>query len=87
MSDDFMKDLVIIGAGGLGREVAQLIMDINQDKKTWNVLGFIDETIEKQGSVINDTAVLGGFDWFEKENRKIYGQYVHLEIQGINIVF
>ncbi len=65
-----MKDIVIIGAGGLGREVAQLIKDINQDKKTWNLLGFIDETVEKHGRVINDTAVLGSFDWLEKENRK-----------------
>lgn len=67
---DFMKDIVIIGAGGLGKEVAQLIKDINQDKKTWNMLGYIDETAEKQGLVINDTSVLGNFDWFEKENRK-----------------
>lgn len=66
---DSMKDIVILGAGGLGKEVAQLIKDINQDKKTWNILGYIDETAEKHGSVINDTAVLGNFDWFEKENR------------------
>lgn len=65
-----MKDIVIIGAGGLGREVAQLIKDINQDKKTWNMLGFIDETVEKHGSAINDTSVLGSFDWIEKENKK-----------------
>lgn len=65
-----MKDIVIIGAGGLGREVAQLIKDINQEKKIWNMLGFIDETVEKHSSIINDTAVLGSFDWIEKENRK-----------------
>jgi sugar O-acyltransferase (sialic acid O-acetyltransferase NeuD family) len=70
MRVDFMKDIVVIGAGGFGKEVAQLIKEINKDKKTWNLLGFIDETVEKQGLLINGTPVLGGFDWFLK-NPKI----------------
>lgn len=70
MRAEFMNDIVIIGAGGLGREVANLILDINQDKKTWNLLGYIDETVEKQGSIINDTPVLGSLDWFEKVSDK-----------------
>ncbi len=65
-----LKDIVVIGAGGLGKEVTQLLKDINQDKKTWNMLGYIDETPEKQGAVINDTSVLGKFDWFENKNRE-----------------
>lgn len=66
----FMKDIVIIGAGGLGREVAQLIEDINADKKVWNLLGYIDETPEKQGTVINNNIVLGNFAWLEKNSNK-----------------
>ncbi|MHB8065396.1 MAG: acetyltransferase [Ruminiclostridium sp.] len=62
-----MKDIVIIGAGNFGREVAQLIEDINMDKKTWNLLGFIDETSEKLGAKINSNTVLGRFDWLEKK--------------------
>lgn len=65
-----MKDIVIIGAGGFGREVSQLIEDINADKRTWHLLGFIDETPEKNGIVINDTTVLGGFEWFKNKGRK-----------------
>jgi len=61
-----MKDIVVIGAGGFGREVAQLIEDINMDKKSWNLLGFIDETTIKHGTIINSHIVLGGFDWLEK---------------------
>jgi sugar O-acyltransferase (sialic acid O-acetyltransferase NeuD family) len=64
-----MNDIVIIGAGGFGREVAQLIEDINADKKTWNLLGFIDETVKKQNTIINDSPVLGDFKWLE-ENHK-----------------
>lgn len=37
-----MKDLVIVGAGGFGREVLELINEINKKTPTWNVLGFID---------------------------------------------
>lgn len=65
-----MKDIVIIGAGSFGREVAQLIEDINMDKKTWNLLGYIDETVEKHGTLINSNNVLGSFDWLEKNGGK-----------------
>ena len=36
-----MKDIVIIGAGGFGREVAWLIEDINKIEPQWNILGFV----------------------------------------------
>ena len=38
-----MRDLVIIGAGGFGREVAWLVQDINENSPTWNVVGFLDD--------------------------------------------
>lgn len=63
-----MKDIVIIGAGSFGKEVAQLIEEINEDKKTWNLLGYIDETVEKHKTVINNNVVLGDFSWFEKNS-------------------
>ncbi len=59
-----MQDIVIIGAGGLGREIAQLIEDINKAKQTWNLLGYIDETPGKLGSSVNGYPVIGGFEWF-----------------------
>ncbi|GAA4313797.1 acetyltransferase [Nibribacter koreensis] len=37
------KDIVIVGAGGLGREVLMLIHQINQHTPTWNFLGFYDD--------------------------------------------
>lgn len=61
-----MKDLIVIGAGNFGREVAQIIDDINSDERRWNFLGFIDETAKKKGTLINDNLVLGNFDWVEK---------------------
>lgn len=41
-----MKDIVIFGAGGLGREVACLIKRINAVQPEWNLLGFYDDGVE-----------------------------------------
>ena len=38
-----MKDLIIVGAGGFGREVAWLTERINKKKREWNLLGFLDD--------------------------------------------
>lgn len=57
------KQIVIIGAGGLGREVAALIHDINQHNESWDVLGFIDDDTAKRGTTCGLYAVLGGREW------------------------
>lgn len=54
-----MKNLIIIGASGFGREVAWLVERINHKKKTWNLLGFIDDNDDIQGNIINGFKVLG----------------------------
>ena len=56
-----MTSIVIIGAGGFGREVYSLIRNINQVKPTFNVLGFLDDGIQA-GTNIHDLKVLGGID-------------------------
>ena len=38
-----MTDVIIVGAGGCGREVANWIEDINRAVATWNILGFLDD--------------------------------------------
>lgn len=54
-----MKDLIIIGASGFGREVAWLLERINAKEPTWNLIGFIDDDNKIQGSIINGYKVLG----------------------------
>lgn len=39
-----LKNIAIVGAGGLGKEIAVLIHQINQQELTWNVVGFYDDT-------------------------------------------
>lgn len=53
-----MKDIVIIGAGGFGREVKIIIDAINKVSKQYTFLGFYDDGIEK-GKIINGFPVLG----------------------------
>ncbi len=38
-----MKDLILIGAGGCGREVLQWVNDINAAEKRWNIKGFLND--------------------------------------------
>ena len=54
-----MKDLIIIGASGFGRETAWLVERINNVSPTWNLLGFIDDNDDLKGKEINGYPVLG----------------------------
>jgi sugar O-acyltransferase (sialic acid O-acetyltransferase NeuD family) len=52
-------DLIIIGAGGLGREVAQLVAALNITRQNWNLLGFLDDADSLQGAEFEGSPVLG----------------------------
>lgn len=58
-----MKDLVIYGTGGLGRELMEIVEEINQKGEKWHILGFVDDGREK-GAMVCGYPVLGGFDFF-----------------------
>ena len=60
-----MKDIVIIGAGGMGKDVQWLIERINEVHETWNIVGYIDDGIAV-GTVINDCVVLGGMEYLKR---------------------
>ena len=62
-----MKDIIIIGAGGFGREVAWLIEDINKEKLEWNIVGFVDDNASTQGSEINGYKVVGDINWLKDQ--------------------
>lgn len=54
-----MKDLIIFGASGFGREVAWVVERCNKAAPTWNLLGFMDDDESIQGIEINGYRVLG----------------------------
>lgn len=65
-----MKKLVIIGAGGFGREVQLIIKRINEVKKTYDLIGFIDDRIELN-SKVNDSIILGNLESLIKYEKSL----------------
>ena len=61
-----MKDIVIIGAGGIGREAAWIIEEINAVNPTWNIVGFVDDNTENWDKKLNGYRVLGGLESLNK---------------------
>ncbi len=62
-----MNDLVIIGAGGHGRELFVTVTAINAVAPTWNVLGFVDDAPEHLDRVERLGAkILGPISWLEE---------------------
>ena len=60
------KDIVIIGAGDCGREVAWLIERINERQLKWEIKGFIDDNESLWGKRVDGYLVLGGSSWLKE---------------------
>lgn len=63
------KPIVIIGAGGHGREVAEILRYQSQHERGPKVLGFVDDGPDRYQEVINDLPVLGDWSWFDRIDR------------------
>ena len=64
-----MKNIVIIGAGGVGKETALLIEQINHISPTWKLLGFIDDNTVVHNTHINGYEVLGGLGYLMAQSK------------------
>lgn len=60
-----MNNLIIIGAGGCGREVLQWAKDINKKKKQWEIKGFIDDDLDALGGKRCDVHVMAGVEGYQ----------------------
>jgi sugar O-acyltransferase (sialic acid O-acetyltransferase NeuD family) len=65
-----MQNVVVLGAGGFGRETLDILIAQNKTSKRWRILGFIDENPKLKGRLLNGYPILGSFDWFSKKNIK-----------------
>lgn len=63
-----MQKVVIIGAGGFGREILDIFLAENKVREKWKVLGFVDDNAELHGKILDGYPVLGSFDWFNTVN-------------------
>lgn len=61
------KPVVIYGAGGFGREVLQILRDINRlAPETWEMLGFIVDPGYTPDFSVHGLPVLGGIEWLQR---------------------
>ena len=67
-----MKELVIVGTGGVGKETALIVEDINEISQEWNLLGFIDDNKELIGKEINGYKVLGDREFLNNFDKEVY---------------
>lgn len=65
-----MEKIVIIGAGGFGREVKMLIDQINLKDNRYEFLGYFDDGLKKD-TIINNNKVLGSLDDLLQFEQKI----------------
>lgn len=64
-----MKELIIVGANGFGREVLQWAKDIIKLNKEWSIKGFIDDNLMALDRYTCDKKVLGTIkDWKPSAN-------------------
>ncbi|MBY6307833.1 acetyltransferase [Streptomyces clavuligerus] len=63
-----LKDLLIIGAGGMGRALARMCSQATDEAgaRRWQVQGFIDEDRELHGTRVDGLPVLGGLEAVER---------------------
>lgn len=41
-----IRDLVVLGCGGFGREVVEIVSAVNNERRRWNLVGVIDDAEE-----------------------------------------
>lgn len=65
-----MKDLYLVGAGGCGREVLNMILDMHAAQgPKWNIVGFLDDTHDPLAGKACDYPVVGTIqDYAPKPN-------------------
>lgn len=61
-----MRGLVVIDAGGYARETVQAVQAINEQRPTWNLLGFLDDRPERAGTEPGGVPVLGPVSELER---------------------
>lgn len=66
-----MKNLVIVGAGDLSKEIVWLIEDINKRQPTYLILGFLDDDQAKIGTEYYGYKVLGNINYLDELSAKM----------------
>jgi sugar O-acyltransferase (sialic acid O-acetyltransferase NeuD family) len=54
------RELVLVGAGGFGRETAEAVRALNAAGARWRLAGYLDDDPARHGTVIDGVPVIGG---------------------------
>ena len=65
------KRIVIIGAGGMAREVASALHWINRAEPRFDFLGYVVSDVSRLGGHDTRDRVLGGFSWLEQNRSSV----------------
>jgi len=66
-----MKSLVIIGSGGLAKEVVFLVEEINRAAPLWQLRGFVAQQPELVGRQHLDYPIVGTDEWLEQQQEDL----------------
>ena len=66
-----MKKILIIGAGGLAREIRWLIEEINEVNRQFEFIGYIVSDLNSLKDTDSKELVLGDFSWFDNLEEEI----------------
>jgi sugar O-acyltransferase (sialic acid O-acetyltransferase NeuD family) len=66
-----MKDIVIVGHGGLAKEIAFLIEEINRHRPTWKLRGYIGEKRDQIGTRSGKYEVVECDDWLQGTSENV----------------
>lgn len=67
-----MKDLIIVGAGGMGRELLQWVEDLNRAETRWRIKGFIDDNLGALSGFDCDYSVIGRIHEWEPAEDEVF---------------
>lgn len=63
--------IVLFGAGGHAREVAEIVMHSHREKQTPPLLGFLDQDESLWGSEVDGYPVLGNMEWYSEHVHQV----------------
>lgn len=95
-----LSSLVLVGAGGFGREMVAVVEAVNDHTVTWDLVGFADDDADLQGTDVMGHPVRGDVNWLAnqgglhfaltigdgEDRRRIAGQLGPAEVQPATLV-
>jgi sugar O-acyltransferase (sialic acid O-acetyltransferase NeuD family) len=79
------KRIVVIGAGGMAREVVSALKHINRQRETYDFLGYVVSDLTRLGPLDSRDQVIGDFSWLERNRELIEAIAIGVGIPGIRL--